>query len=289
VHAEIVRPRGGVAGSAAGEALKGEFVGIAIDQGYAPVNGVQMYWERRGSGGPPLVVLGGGYNTAGMIAPLLDELATHREVVALELQGHGHTSDVDRPFSWEVLAHDVAAYVGDRQVDLLGCSLGGGVALCCALRHSDRVRRLVLVSTPVRRAGWVASTLEGFDHMDRTRTAHLLESPLFAAWAAVAPDPDPEGFLRLIDKTGALLRSPYDWRDEVGALPMPVLLVYADGDAIPTAHAAEFFALLGGGTDDPGWEPSDRRWRQLAILPGQTHYDVFASTALPPIIDAFLQ
>lgn len=264
-------------------------MGTAIDQGYAAVNGVEMYWERRGSGGPPLVVLGGGYNTTGMIAPLLDELAADREVVALELQAHGHTRDIDRPFSWEMLADDVAAYIGDRHVDLLGCSLGGGVALRCALRHPDRVRRLVLVSTPLRRVGWVASTLEGFDHMDRTQAAQLLESPMFAAWAAVAPDPDPDGFRRLIDKTGALLRTPYDWGAEVGGLPMPMLLVYADADAIPTAHAAEFFALVGGGTDDPGWQPSDRRWRQLAILPGQTHYDVFASAALPPIIDAFLR
>jgi hypothetical protein len=86
-----------------------------------------------------------------------------------------------------------------------------------------------------------------------------------------------------------VLRSPYDWGDEVGGLPMPVLLVYADGDAISTAHAAEFFALLGGGTDDPGWEQSGSRLRQLAVLPGQTHYDVFASAALPPIVDAFLR
>jgi pimeloyl-ACP methyl ester carboxylesterase len=265
------------------------FADMAIEHGYAPVHGVDMYWELRGDGGTPLVVLGGGYNTAGLIAPLLDELAADRQVIALELQGHGHTPDVDRPFSWEALADDVAAYIGDRQVDLLGCSLGGGVALRCALRHPDRVRRLVLVSAPVRRTGWVASTLDGFDTMDRTHTAFLLESPVFAAWAAVAPDPDPEGFRRLIDRTGALLRLPYDWGDEVGRLPMPVLLVYADRDAIPTAHAAEFFGLLGGGTDDPGWGESGPHPRQLAVLPGQTHYDVFASAALPPIVDAFLR
>ncbi|HEX3824895.1 MAG TPA: alpha/beta fold hydrolase [Mycobacteriales bacterium] len=260
-----------------------------VERGYLPVNGLELYWERRGSSGIPLLVLGGGYNTSSLIAPLLDELAVSRQVVTLDLQGHGHTRDIDRPFSWDALADDVAGYLGDGQVDLLGCSLGGGVALRCAIRHPQAVRRLAMVSAPAYRRAWMRDTLDGFDAMNRTSSAFLLESPMFEAWQAVAPEPDPEGFLRLIDRTGELLRSDYDWRDEVRDLGMPVLLAFADRDAIPTSHLAEFFALLGGGTADPGWNSSEPPWRQLAVLPGRTHYDVFASAALPPIIDAFLR
>jgi pimeloyl-ACP methyl ester carboxylesterase len=263
------------------------------DQGYTTVNGVEMYWERRGSGGPPLIVLGGGYHAISMITPVLDALAEGREVIALELQGHGHTRDIDRPFTWEALADDVAAYirsdVADGQADLLGLSLGGGVSLRCTIRHPERIRRLVVVAAPAVRTAWVPSTLAGFEHMNREESAFLLQSPLFEAWSAIAPDPDPEGFRRLIDKTGELLRTPYDWRDEVRALTTPVLLAYADGDAIPTAQAAEFFGLLGGGLDDPGWDASGPRTRQLAVLPGRTHYDVIDSPLLPTIVDTFLR
>jgi pimeloyl-ACP methyl ester carboxylesterase len=109
---------------------------------------------------------------------------------------------------------------------------------------------------------------------------------MYAAYTAVAPDP--EAFPALMDKTGALLRRPYDWTEEVRALRMPTLLAYADADSIPVTHAAEFYGLLGGGLRDAGWDGSGRPAAQLAILPGRTHYDVFAAPELPDVVDRFL-
>jgi pimeloyl-ACP methyl ester carboxylesterase len=114
----------------------------------------------------------------------------------------------------------------------------------------------------------------------------MRQSPMYAAYTAVAPDPD--AFPALMDRTGELLRRPYDWTEDVRGLAMPTLLVYADADSIPPAHAAEFYGLLGGGQRDAGWDGSARPAAQLAILPGRTHYDVFAAPELPGIVDRFL-
>ena len=261
----------------------------ATDSGFALVNGVDMYWERRGHGGVPVVVVHGGYGTTSGIAGTLDALAVDREVVAVELQGHGHTADIDRPFSWEAFGDDLGELIAAlalERADLLGWSLGGGAALRCAIQHPERVRRLVVVSAPCRRDGWVNSTLAGFDQMGPSAVAFMEQTPLYLAYRAVAPDP--EAFPTLVEKTGALLQVPYDWGDEVARIVCPTLLVFADGDAIPTAHIADFYARLGGGTEDPGWEATDRR-AFLAVLPGRTHYDIFDAPALITAVDGFLR
>jgi len=109
---------------------------------------------------------------------------------------------------------------------------------------------------------------------------------MYAAYRAVAPDPD--GFPALMDKTGDLLRRGYDWSAEIRELPVPVLLVYGDSDSIPAAHAAEFYALLGGGQRDAGWDGTLPTQSRLAILPGQTHYDIFCGPALATVVEGFL-
>lgn len=258
-------------------------------EGYAPVGDVRMYWRSWGSGGTPLVVVHGGYGLVDMFGDLLPRLGQQRRVIGVELQGHGHTRDVDRPLRWESLADDVAALIDVLelgQADLLGYSLGGGVALRAAIGHPERVRRLVLLSAPHRRDAWYPEVRAGFDGMDRGIFGMLSQSPMYATWRAVAPDP--ESFPTLIDKTGDLLRQPYDWSDEVRGLPMPVLLVYADADSIPPSSAAEFYALLGGGQRDAGWDASARPAAQLAILPDRTHYDVVSAPELGGIVDRFL-
>ena len=113
----------------------------------------------------------------------------------------------------------------------------------------------------------------------------MKQSPMYQAWLAVAPDPD--SFPLLMDKTGELLRKPYDWTGEVRRLEMPTLLVYGDADSIPPSHAAEFFALLGGGLKDAGWDGSLRTAMRLAILPDRTHYDVFQAPQLATLVDEF--
>jgi pimeloyl-ACP methyl ester carboxylesterase len=259
--------------------------------GYAPVNGVDLYWERRGSGGTPLVVVHGGFGLTSMFGELLDTLAGQRQVIAVELQGHGHTRDIARPFSFEAFGDDLAGvieHLGLGQADLLGYSLGGGASLRCAIQHQPLVRRLALVSTPCRRDGWFPEVLAGFDQMHSAALFdQLRQAPLYAAWAQVAPDPD--AFPALIDKTGELLRRPYDWTDAVRRLTVPVLLVYGDADSIPPAHAAEFFALLGGGLRDAGLDGSLPSASRLAILPGISHYTIFSAPQLAAVVAEFLQ
>ncbi len=213
--------------------------------GYAPANGVDIYWESRGQGGTPLVLLHGGYGLASMFAEAADELAADRQVIALELQGHGHTADIDRPFTWDDFADDIAAVIarlGVGPVDLLGLSLGGVASLRCAIRHPEAVRKLIIVAAPFRRSAWFPGGDRASASTRMTSAAlfdMLQQSPMYAEWLKIAPDTS--SFPTLIEKTGALLRQPYDWGAEVGQLELPVLLVFADSDSIPPSHAAEFY------------------------------------------------
>src|SRR4051812_409201 len=127
---------------------------VDVTEGYAPVNGLQMYWRSYGEGGTPLVVVHGGFGLVDTWGGLLEELAEQRRGVAVELQGHGRTADIDRPFRCETFGDDLAALIGHLalgQADLLGYSLGAGAALQAAIRHPEAVRRLVVVSTAFRR------------------------------------------------------------------------------------------------------------------------------------------
>jgi pimeloyl-ACP methyl ester carboxylesterase len=257
--------------------------------GYASANGVDIYWESRGSGGTPLVLLHGGYGLASEFDRLAGRLAGGRQVVALELQGHGHTADIARAFSWDDFGADIAAVIqrlGLGPVDLLGYSLGGIAGLRCAIRHPEAVRRLVAISAPCRRSAWFPEILAGFDQMTSATLFDTLRmSPLYEQWAKVAPDPS--SFPTLIDKTGALLRQPYDWTDEIKLMEVPALLVYGDSDSIPPSHAAEFYSLLGGGHRDAGWDGPLPTSSRLAIAPGSTHYNILDAALLPASIATF--
>lgn len=260
-----------------------------VASGYAPVNGVDMYWESRGGGGVPLIVTHGGFGLISMFADLLDQLAAKRRVIAIEVQGHGHTRDTTRPFRYESFGDDIAAlieYLGLRQADLLGYSLGGSASLRCTIQHPESVRRLAAVSIPYRRDGWFPEVLAEMDQMSSAGLEQMRHSPMYQQWRAVAPDP--HAFPALMDKTGDLLRVPYDWSEEIRTIANPTLLVYGDADSIPPGHAAEFFALLGGGGTDGGWDGSLPTTMRLAILPGRTHYNVFWSPLLAAVVEDFL-
>jgi pimeloyl-ACP methyl ester carboxylesterase len=262
---------------------------VRVTEGYAPVNGVQMYWRSLGEGGTPLVVVHGGFGTVDTWGGLLERLAERRRVVAVELQGHGRTPDIDRPFRYESFADDLAALIGHlqlEQADVLGYSLGADCSLQLAIRHPEVVRRLIIVSTAFRRDGWFPEVLEAMSQVGRAGFEMMRQSPLYAAYAAVAPDVD--AFPMLMDRTGELLRQPYDWTEQVRGLPMPVQLVAADADSMPPSHVAEFFALLGGGLRDANWDGSQRPASRLAILPGRTHYDVAEAPGLAAIVADFL-
>jgi pimeloyl-ACP methyl ester carboxylesterase len=260
------------------------------DSGLAPVNGLQLYWESSGSGGTPLILLHGGFGSTSMLGELTGRLAAGRQVIAVDLQGHGRTADIDRPLRYEALGDDIAAlirYLDLGQVDLMGYSLGGSTALRAALQHPDLIRRLVLVATPCSRSGWYPDIQAQMLQIGRGGFEMMRQTPMYAAYAAVAPNPD--GFPDVMDKMGVLLSTPYDWREEVAGLQPPTLLTFADADSIPVTHVAEFFGLLGGGLQDGSWDDSGRPKGQLAILPGTTHYTIFATPALAEFAVAFLE
>ncbi len=259
----------------------------AKQAGYAEVNGVRLYHEIYGAG-EPLVLLHGGLMTIREMAPLVQALAAERQVVAVELQGHGRTADTERPLRLETMGDDVAAlieHLGWQSADVAGYSLGGDVALRTAIQHPDRVRRLVVLSVPYARSGWYPEVREGMAQVNSKLADALKETPT----ALAARDwPQPERFAPFLDKLGAVMTEDYDWSAEIRRLRMPVLLVYADHDAVSTRHIAEFFALLGGGLADPGWQNAQLTHARLAIIPGYTHYNLSNAPELGPLIESFL-
>jgi pimeloyl-ACP methyl ester carboxylesterase len=258
---------------------------------YAEVNGLRMYYEVHGTG-RPLVVLHGAYMIIDAMGEVLPGLAETRQVIAVELQGHGRTADIDRPLSYESMADDVAALLRHLEVedaDVFGFSMGGGVALQVAIRHPEVVRKLV-----------VASASHASDHMH----AELLEmipsitpeafagSPIEEAYLQTAPNPD--DFPTLVAKLKRLDMEPFAWpQEDIRGIQAPALLIVGDSDAIHLEYAVELFRLLGGGVmgDLSGLPKS-----QLAVLPGTTHFIPPGSGLLdradwllaiiPPFLDA---
>jgi pimeloyl-ACP methyl ester carboxylesterase len=243
----------------------------------AEVNGLSLYYEVHGTG-RPLVLLHGGVGAIEMFGPVLPALAEGRQVIAVDLQGHGRTADIDRPLRLESMADDVAG--------LIEYSLGGGVALLTGIRHPSLVRRLVLVSTPYSKDGWYPEIQAGMAQMGPAVEEAMKQTPAYELYAKIAPRP--ADWPVLLAKLGELLRLEYDYADEVSWLPMPVLLAVADADSVRTRHAVEFFTLLGGGQRDAGWDGSLRPESRLAVLPGRTHYDVFAAPELAAAVTPFL-
>jgi pimeloyl-ACP methyl ester carboxylesterase len=255
---------------------------------YADLNGLSLYYEEHGSG-EPLVLLHGGISAGEMFGAILPALAAERRVITVDLQGHGGTADVDRPLLPETMADDIAAlirHLGVERADVMGYSLGGTVALRTAIQHPQVVRRLVLVSVGFRRDGSHPEVVQNMDQFSPELAPVLQQSPLYERYARLAPRV--EDWPVLIAKTAELLHADYDWTAEVERLEPPTMLVFADADSVRPAHIVEFYALLGGGLRDANWDGSLRPTARLAILPGTTHYDVYASPALAPAVVPFL-
>ena len=255
---------------------------------YADVNGISLYYEEHGSG-RPLILLHGGYGTGEMYAPILPLLAGDRRVIAVDLQGHGRTADVDRPLRFETMGDDIAAlagHLGLAQADLMGYSLGAATALRTAIQHPGLVRRLVIVSAPCRRDGWYPESRAGFDQMGPEFAEAMKQSPIYQAYSRVAPRV--EDWPVLVGKMGELLRLDYDWSADIAKITAQAMLVYADADAVHPAHIVDFYALLGGGLRDANWDGSARSVARLAILPSHTHYDISGSPDLAGAVIPFL-
>ena len=256
---------------------------VAMKTGYAPVDGLKMYYEIHGEG-QPLVLIHGGVVGITMFGGNVDALANGREVIAVELQGHGHTADIDRPLSYEAMADDIAGlvkYLGLERVDVMGYSLGGGVALQVAIRHPEVVRKLVVVSAAYQRQGMYPEVLAAMEKMGPGAAEMMKHSPLARMYPGVE-------WATLFTKLGALLCKDYDWSEQVAGIRAPTLLVFADADAMRPEHIVGFYKLLGGGQRDAGLDGSHRSVNQLAILPGQTHYSMSTAHALATTVAPFL-
>lgn len=255
---------------------------------YATVNGLDIYFQVQGAG-RPLVLIHGGLGTTGMFDQLVPSLGG-MQIIAVELQGHGHTADIDRPLSFEQMADDLfelVRHLGLGSTDILGYSLGGGVALQTVIRHPQVVRKLVAVSAPCKSEGWYPGVLTGMRAMNAEIAKSWVGSPMHQAYASVAPRP--EDWPQLAAKLSNLLAKDYDWSKEIAQLRMPVMIVVGDADAVRTAHAVEFFELLGGGKSDAGWDGAGMPSARLAILPATTHYNIMSSPVLATAVTSFLE
>ncbi|MEJ6783158.1 alpha/beta hydrolase [Aminobacter sp. Piv2-1] len=259
-----------------------------VKSGYAKVNGVNYYYEIRGEG-EPLLLLHGGLGSIDMFGPVLPALSKNRQVIAVDLYGHGRTALTDRKMSLIDMGDDMAGLLeqlGYEKVDAMGYSLGSGVAMRLAVQHPDMVRRLVLVSAGFAQDGFYPEMLPMQAQVGAAMAEMMKPTPMYQSYAAVAPKV--EDFPKLLDLMGELMRKPFDWSEDVKTLKMPVMLVYGDSDMYRPEHIVKFYQLLGGGLKDAGWMRENMSQNRLAIIPNRTHYDVFFAPELAAMALPFL-
>src|SRR5882672_1717025 len=171
------------------------------------------------------------------------------------------------------------------KADIVGLSLGAAVGLRTAIQHPGKVRRLVVISSPYAKSGWYPEAQKGMGQVGAAMAGNMMQTPtgkFSKQW------PEPQRFPQFLDKMGKMMGGSYDWSADVKKLPMPVMLVFADNDSVPPKHIAEFFALLGGGVKEPGWQNTQLSKARLAIVPGYSHYNFITSPETPQIIRKFL-
>src|SRR5688572_5786880 len=256
----------------------------ADKSGFVKANGLDYYYEITGKG-EPLLLLHGGLGSTDMFRPILPRFSK-RQVIAVDLQGHGRTALGSRKFDLVDMGDDMATVLdklGYKQVDVLGYSFGGGVGFRFAAQHPDKVRRLVLVSAGFSDEAFYPEMREQQKQIGAPSAEYMKETPMYKSYVAVAPKP--EDFPRLLQAIGDFMRGHYDYSADVKKLTMPTMLVFGDGDMYRPEHIVEFYKLLGGGLRDAGWQRENLSKNRLAIIPDQTHYDIFFS---PKLVDAAL-
>lgn len=253
--------------------------------GYAPVNGLKMYYEVHGSGEPVVLLHGAFMTITNNGSGWIGELSKTRKVIAVEMQGHGRTADIERDITQENLADDVAALLDHLKIaraDILGYSLGGGVAMQCAIRHPDKVRKVIVISSYLRRDGVVK---EGQEALSKLSAELFIGSPLEVEYKKLSSTPDafPKFVKRMV---AAASKGQNIDADKLKATQAPMFFIHGDADGIRLEHVAEMFRLKGGGTHgDLGTRSASR----LAILPDTTHVTLMQRmTTIVPMANDFL-
>jgi pimeloyl-ACP methyl ester carboxylesterase len=253
--------------------------------GYAPVNGLKMYYEVHGSG-DPVVLLHGSFMTITNNWPQwIGELSKTRKVIAVEMQGHGRTADIKRDFSYENLADDVAALLDHLKIpsaDLIGYSMGGGVAMQCAIRHPEKVRKVVSISARFRQDGLVK---EGLDAFPKLTPEAFKDSPIEIEYKKLSPTPDK--FADLVNHIKAMASTPFDFgADKLGVTKAPMFFIHGDADGVRLEHISEMFRLKGG---EVHGDMRPRSASRLAILPDTTHVTLMdRMPVIVPMVNDFL-
>jgi pimeloyl-ACP methyl ester carboxylesterase len=253
--------------------------------GYAPVNGLKMYYEVHGSGDPVVLLHGSFMTISNNWTGWIGELAKTRKVIAIEMQAHGRTADIARDFTYDNLAADVAALLEHLKIpsaDLIGYSMGGGVAMQCAIRHPERVRRVVSISAVFRYDGWVKEALDAFPQL----TSEALKgSPIETEYKKLSPTPDQ--FPNFVKRVIAMDLKPYDFgAEKLKATKAPMFFIHGDADGVRLEHIAEMFRLKG---DEIFGDMRPRSASRLAILPNTTHVTLMErlSVIVPMLNDVF--
>jgi pimeloyl-ACP methyl ester carboxylesterase len=258
---------------------------------YADINGLRLYYEIHGSG-RPIILLHGGLGSGEMFGPVIGLLAANHQVVVPDLQGHGRTADIDdRPIDMRLMADDIAAlidHLGLDRPDLVGYSLGGGVAFFTAVKYPEKVGKLVMASANIRRDAIPAEMLAQQGQVSAAAAEFMKDTPMYQTYQRLAPRP--EDFPTLLDKIGASMAKDFDFSEEMRGLQVPTMIVCADADMAPPSHYVEAFKLLDGGLRDGGWmgEGRPKGGHALAILPGLTHYNLGMSPLFAAVTLDFL-
>src|SRR6476469_9490840 len=253
--------------------------------GYAPVNGLKMYYEIHGSGEPVVLLHGAFMAITGDWNDWINELAKTRKVIAVEMQGHGRTADINRDITYENLSDDVAAlldYLKIERADIVGYSLGAGTAMQCAIRHPEKVRKVVSISAPMRRDGWVK---EANDFWPTFTWEIFKGTPMETEYKRLSPTPDK--FPDFVNHIKATALKPYDFgADKFRATKAPMFFIHGDADGVRLDHIAEMFRLKGG---EIHGDMQPRSASRLAILPDTTHVTLMnRMSVIVPMINDFL-
>jgi len=252
--------------------------------GYADVNGLKLYYEVYGKGAPIVLLHGSYMNIPTNWSKFIPLLARNRKVIVAEMQGHGRTRDTDRELSYEGMADDVSGllkHLGVDSADVLGYSMGGGIAFQVAIRHPEQVRKLVILSGTYAHDGWWPDV----EAMYATINADMFKgSPIQKQYDSFGNDP--ALFPQYVKKVISIDLKPYDWSEAAKKIKAPIFMVIGDADGVRYEHALELFRAKGGGKmGDLHGLPQSR----LAILPGTMHIGMMhRADWLIPMINDFL-